>query len=313
MFKKILIPVVLLILALTACSAPAKSESSIESEAPAMAGRQADSVAGVAEESASTEMDSSLSNVKTERMVIKNADLSIVVESPSVSMDAIGKMAEEMGGYVVSSSLYETQINSGAKVPRARITIRVPASDLNNALEQIKSGAGQILSENISGEDVTREYTDLSSRLRNLENAEAQLTKIMDEATKTEDVLAVYNQLVSVQEEIEVIKGQMQYYEQSAALSLISIDIQANEAVQPLTIGGWQPVGVAKKAIQALINTLKFFGNVAIWLALFLLPVILLLYFPIRWLWKGLKWMFKSKKGKKKKEKKVEKEQTQKE
>ncbi len=301
MLKKMLILITLLMLTLTACAVRSSPEMIFEEAAPRAMGGNSDAIYWEEEKSVSTDMESSLSSEEqTERMVIKNADLSIVVEEPSQSMDAIGKMAEDMGGFIVSSYLYQTETDNGVSVPRASITIRVPSGRLNSALDQIKSGAGRILSENISGEDVTREYTDLGSRLRNLENAEAQLIEIMDNATKTEDVLSVYNQLVEVQEEIEVITGQMQYYERSAALSAISVDIQANEAVQPLTIGGWQPVGVAKRAIQALINALKFFGNTAIWLILFLLPVVLILYFPVRWLWKGIKFLFKSKKGKKK-------------
>ncbi len=217
-----------------------------------------------------------------ERLVIKNANLSLVVDDPARSMSAISKLAEEMGGYVVSANLYETQLESGAKVPRATITVRVPAERFTEALERIKQESKQIpLNENISSQDVTREYTDLQSRLRNLEAAEAQLKEIMASATKTEDVLNVYQQLVQVREQIEVIKGQIQYYEQSAALSAISVDLIANEAVQPLRIGIWQPVGTAKNAVQALINTLQFIGRVLIWLALYFLPTLLVLYLII--------------------------------
>jgi hypothetical protein len=223
------------------------------------------------------------------RMVIKDASLSIVVEDPGVTMDAISTLADTLGGYVVSSNLYQTQTAGGQDVPQANISIRVPAEKLDQALETIKNGAGQILSENVSGQDVTQEYTDLESRLRNLERAEEQLAEIMDQAWDTDDVLSVYNRLVEVQEQIEIIKGQMQYYERSAAMSSISIYIQANEAVQPLKIGNWQPVGVAKKAIQALINTLKSLANILIWLALYILPVALVLFFPVRWIWRGLK------------------------
>ena len=233
-----------------------------------------------------------------ERMVIRNADLSIVVEDPSGMMDDISRLAADMGGYVVSSNLSQVETDRGVEVPRARITIRVPAENLDQALEDIKAGAGRILSESVSGQDVTREYTDLQSRLRHLENTERKLTEIMDEARDTEDVLQVYNRLVNVQEEIEMVKGQMQYFEQSARLSSISVTIQANEAVQPLEIGGWQPVGVAKNALQALINTLQFLGDVAIWVGLFVLPVLLILYFPVRYGWKGLKRVFRF--GKKK-------------
>ena len=223
------------------------------------------------------------------RMVIKNASLSIVVEEPGVSIEAITKLASDLGGFVVSSNLYRTQTANGLEVPQANITIRVPADTLDQALAEIKSGAGQILNENVSGQDVTQEYTDLESRLRNLERAEKQLTQIMEQAWETEDVLIVYNRLVEVQEQIELIKGQMKYFEQSAALSAISINIQANEAVQPLKIGNWQPVGVAKRALQALINTLKFLADMLIWIVLYILPVAVILFFPVRWLWRWLK------------------------
>lgn len=214
-----------------------------------------------------------------ERLVIKNADLSVVVPDPASSMDRISAMADEMGGFVVTANLYTQQLESGVEVPRANITIRVPAEKLTDALERIRQESDQLpLNESINSQDVTKDYTDLQSRLRNLEQAEAQLRDIMEEATKTEDVLSVYNELVQVREEIEVIKGQIQYMEQSAALSAISTQLIANEAVTPLTIGGWQPVGVAKRAIQALINAFKYIINAAIWVLIFVLPVLLLIF-----------------------------------
>ena len=262
-------------------------EVMMESSAPMSRG-VADSYAGEADNSVYSEGGLQVKESQV-RMVIKNASLSIVVEEPGVSIEAINKLASDLGGFVVSSNLYRTQTANGLEVPQANITIRVPADALDQALAEIKSGAGQILSENVSGQDVTQEYTDLESRLRNLEKAEKQLTEIMEQAWETEDVLVVYNRLVEVQEQIELIKGQMKYYEQSAALSAISVNIQANEAVQPLKIGNWQPVGVAKRALQALINTLKFLADMLIWIVLYILPVALILFFPVRWLWRWLK------------------------
>jgi hypothetical protein len=244
------------------------------------------------------------------RLVIKTASLSIVVEDPAASLDAISNLATDTGGFVVSSNLYRVTLDGGLEVPQANITIRVPSEKLDQALAEIKSGAGQILNENISGQDVTQEYTDLGSRLKNLERAEEQLTAIMEQAWETEDVLSVYNRLVEVQEQIELIKGQMQYYQQSSALSAISVDIRANEAVQPLKIGNWQPVGVAKRALQALIDTLKFFGNVIIWLGLYILPVVVILYFPARWVWKGVK-KLNSRRKEKREQRKAQREKTQ--
>ncbi|NPV77073.1 MAG: DUF4349 domain-containing protein [Anaerolineae bacterium] len=238
-----------------------------------------------------------------ERIIIKNADLSIVVEDPAASMTAIGTMAEGMGGFIVSSQLYKTRTEEGLEVPVADITVRVPAEKLTEAMDQIKSLVADpqmdVLSENVSGQDVTKEYTDLQSRLKNLQNAEAQLEKIMAEASKTEDVLNVYRELTNVQEQIEVIKGQIKYYDESSRLSALHVNIQSQESVKPLTIGGWQPVGVARDALQALIDTLKFLANAAIWLVIFCLPISILIGIP-GWLIirTGRRWWLKRKQQK---------------
>jgi hypothetical protein len=84
-----------------------------------------------------------------------------------------------------------------------------------------------------------------------------------------------------VREQIEVIKGQMRYYEESAKLSAISVELIANAAVQPITIGGWEPVGVVKDAVQALIRAFQGLTNALIWLVVFVLPVLVVILLPL--------------------------------
>lgn len=228
----------------------------------------------------------------TERIVIKNAGLDIVVDQPAEAMDAIGKMAEEMGGFIVNANLTQMRLSSGAEVPSATITIRVPAERLDEALDRIEAMSNlPVENKSINSQDVTSEYTDLQSRLRNLEAAEAQLLEIMKQAYKTEDVLNVFNQLTQVREQIEVVKGQIKYYQESASLSSIVVNILPNEAAQPLTIGKWQPVGVAKDAIQALIKGLQVLINVAIWLVIFVIPILIIVAIPPFFIIRGiLRW-----------------------
>ncbi len=220
-----------------------------------------------------------------DQLVIQNASLSIIVRDPGKDQDAIAAMAKEMGGYVVSSNLYKYSGESGVEYPEASISIRVPAGKLDETLTRIKGMVEDpdldILNENRSGQNVTKEYTDLKSRLTNLEQAETQLREIMASATKTEDVLAVFNQLTQIREQIEVIKGQMKYYEESAAMSAVDIRIKSKESVAPLTVGGWQPQGVARDALQALINALKFLVNLLIWILIFFVPILIIIILPI--------------------------------
>jgi hypothetical protein len=142
-----------------------------------------------------------------------------------------------------------------------------------------------ILTENVTGQDVTQEYTDLTSRLTNLENAAVQLNRFMEDAETTTDVLNVYNQLVYTQEQIEVLKGQINYYDEASRLSSIALTIRSQEATKPVTIGKWTPGGVAQKAVQALVDMLKFIASVLIWLVIFVAPLLLLGYLPIRIIW----------------------------
>lgn len=233
----------------------------------------------------------SSASASVERMVIKNANLSLIVKDPPSAMDAIAQMAENMGGFVVTADLYQTTTQSGKEVPRASITVRVPAEKLNQALDEIKALSKEPpQKENINSQDITAEYTDLESRLRNLKRAEEQLQEIMDQAYSTEDVLNVYQQLTQVREQIEVIEGQMKFYRESVALSAITVELIAEESIEPLTVAGWKPVGVARDALQALIDAVQFLINAAIWVVIFVLPVLLLIYvifvLPLRALWR---------------------------
>ena len=185
-----------------------------------------------------------------DRLVIQNADYTLVVTDPKAKMDQMTALAQTLGGFVVSANLYQTTSPNGNQVPEGSIVIRVPANKLEEALKQVKADVVEIRNETRSGQDVTQEYVDLESRLKNLQAAEAQLTRIMEDANRTEDVMSVFNQLVYYREQIELVKGQMQYYEQSANYSAISARLIAEESIQPIQVGGWKPQGEVRDAIQ---------------------------------------------------------------
>jgi hypothetical protein len=284
MYKRTLIYLTLVAFLLTSCASAASSPQSAadmyyDMEAP----REAPAPSVGEESSAGYSSNNAFANAQqpSERIVIKNAELSIIVNDPAKSLDRVARMAEGMGGFVVSAHVYRQKLSDGQEVLQASATIRVPAERLTEALQQIRAESSKpVMYENIDSQDVTREYTDLQSRLRNLEAAETQLQEIMLEAKKTEDVLSVYYQLTQVREQIEVTKGQIQYYEQSAALSSITVQLVPDAAVQPLTIAGWEPVGVAKDALQSLINGLRGLATIGIWAVLYALPMLVVVLTP---------------------------------
>ncbi len=204
-------------------------------------------------------------------------------------MKALEAMAVEMGGYVVSSNKYQASTRNGGEAPEAQVVMRIPAEKLDEALDRIKADVVEVQSESRSGQDVTAEYVDLQSQLNNLEATEAQLVKIMENATATEDVLNVFNQLSSIRGQIETVKGQMKYYEQSAALSAVSVHIIAEASIQPIEIAGWKPQGVARDAIQSLVFFFQDFVDFMIRFVLLVLPALILIAIPVYLIFLGVR------------------------
>jgi hypothetical protein len=212
-------------------------------------------------------------------------------------MKQIEAMAKQMGGFVVSSELMQRSTRDGVPAPEGQIAIRVPAEKLDEALERIKQEVVEVRSETRSGTDVTAEYVDLQSRLKNLEAAETQLNEIMKQATDTEDVINIFNQLVYYREQIELVKGQMKYYEEAASLSAVSVRIIAEETIKPLEIGPWQPQGVALEAIQDLVDFMKGFAEFLIRFVLYTLPVLIMIGIPIYLVFIGARAVFRRLRG----------------
>ncbi|MFH1523382.1 MAG: DUF4349 domain-containing protein [Chloroflexota bacterium] len=297
MKKKVFFILIALLLVLAACGVKAASTAAPPYELPAMENGASDEQAYAPLAAATPGRDLYDTGKVTasgaaiqDRLVIMNVDLSIVVADPQVKLDVISKMASDLGGFVVSMNLTQVRMQSGDTAPQGYISIRVPAEKLDTALGQIKVDTVDVPNENRSGEDVTAQYVDLQSQLKNLELAEQGLLAIMDDAknnpgndstTKTQDVLNVYNQVVSVRGQIEQIKGQMKYYEESAAFSLISVTLVAEETIKPIEIGGWKPQGVARNAIQSLVKFLQGFVNFVIFLVLLVLPILIVVFGPI--------------------------------
>lgn len=229
-----------------------------------------------------------------ERLVIQNVNMSIVVVDPKARMEEISNLAVEMGGFVVSSNLYQSSYGPNQiEIPEGNITIRVPSERLDEALDKIKEDTVDVTSENRSGEDVTNQYVDLQSRLKAKQEAEKKLLEIMDNATDAEDVRAIYADVQNVQTEIEVLKGQIKYYEESAALSAVTVNLIAEETVKPIEIGGWKLQGTANDAIQDLIRFTQGFAQFLIRFVLSFLPALILVAIPVYLVFLGVRAIYR--------------------
>jgi hypothetical protein len=197
-----------------------------------------------------------------ERMIVRNGDMSLVVEDVLEARDEIAQLAERLGGYVVNSNIY------GEEETRGSISIRVPSDKFDQALAELRSLAVRVTSESTSTEDITEEYVDLQSRLRNAEATESQYLALLDKATRVEDILAIYESLSQIRYEIEQIKGRIQYLERTSAMSLISINLEPAITLRPLVSPVWSAQETLNTAVRGLTTFGQGLGTAFIWIGI---------------------------------------------
>jgi hypothetical protein len=203
--------------------------------------------------------DSGALLVTEDRMIVRTGDMSLVVEDVTQARDDITRLADRLDGYVVSSWI------SGEKDEmRGSISIRIPDERFEQALAELRELAVRVKSENTQSQDVTEEYTDLQARLNNAEATEKQYLALLEKATDVQDILSIYDSLSRVRQEIEQIKGQMQYLERTAAMSLISVRLE------PEATAVWNAMAVLKSALRGIVVFGQVLGTIAIWLIIFI-------------------------------------------
>jgi hypothetical protein len=223
----------------------------------------------------------------TERVVLRTADISVVVDEPSKAAAIVGRMADELGGFIVSSHAHQLDHEGSDEIDgdaRASVAIRVPAAKLDLALERIERAAIEVTARNISGTDVTQEYTDARSRVRNLQSAEEQLLAVMQKAKETEGVLAVLQRLTNVRSEIEVLEGRIRYFREASRLALIQVELRQPERQR--VAGAWDLANTAGGSFRVLLDVVQFLSRALVFVAIVVLPLGLLgfffLYLPLR-------------------------------
>ena len=155
--------------------------------------------------------------VVQQRIIIRTVDMGVEVDDVGVAIDDIGEMAKRMGGWIVSSN--RPLMHTGS------VSVRVPADMLDQAVLEIRALSLRVQYESSDSRDVTDEYVDLSSRLKNTKATEEALLKLLERAEKVDDALAVQSNLSRVQEDVERLQGRIKYLEQTSAYSLLNVSL----------------------------------------------------------------------------------------
>lgn len=252
--------------------------------------------------------DSLTLSQRSDRLIIKNAEIKLLVENTDTTVDRTTQIVADVGGYIISSRVWYQDWGDD-QFKFSTITIGVPSSQFERTLRRLRDTAIRVLDENATGEDVTDEYVDLESRLENLIATRDRIRGFLDQAQTVEEALDVNEELSKVEGQIEEIQGRINYLSDRAAFSTITITIEPELKELPTptprptsTPTPWNPGETFGEAKDALTNTYKGLIDFAIWIFVVLIPVIAPFVF-IGW----LIWRFTVRKDQKKDSKKTKK------
>lgn len=214
----------------------------------------------------------------TERKLIRNADMILESGSPAESQRRVSSIAEAHGGFVVSSE--SRQMNAEGQLKpemTVTVTIRVPASQFDAVIGEIRGAGSRVAQDKITTQDVTEEYIDLEARIRAKQALEAQFMEIMKQARTVSDALEVQRQLSDVRAEIERLEGRRRFLENQTSLSTISVTIQPPTQIVSST-GFFYSV---KRAFSEGLDVAAMITLGLIRLFIALLPVFIFIVLPI--------------------------------
>ena len=137
------------------------------------------------------------------------------------AFERVSAVAESSGGIVADANIRQEGENR-----RASITIRVPSSRYQDALNQLRGLAVTVDSERINANDVTEEFTDLQSRQRNLEATEQQLLTFLGQARNVTEVMQVQERLTATRGEIEKVRGRINLLGRLTELATIQVQLR---------------------------------------------------------------------------------------
>jgi hypothetical protein len=246
---------------------PARSEEATASRAAAPAAPPAPGAVAAPRQAAAgaaNQSDQAQQNLPSlDRMIIRTVTMTIAVGDVQETFHKVEQIVAEQNGYLAGSQLRQ----DGDRLT-ATATLRIPAdpATYQATLERLRGLAERVVDEQSQAQDVTEEYVDLDSRLRNLRASEESLLALLGKAQRVEDILQIQRELTNVRGQIEQIQGRKQALERRSDLATITLTIRE---VGAFSRPGWSPGATFEEAVRALGVALRGLANVAIWLVVF--------------------------------------------
>jgi len=155
--------------------------------------------------------------VNKKRLLIYKAELDLEVKDIEETQKKILEYINKIDGFLLSMS-------------DEMMTVKVPAEKFDEVIATIIQ-LGILLRKNIFTEDVTKRYSDLLIRLENSVAAKERLIELLKKASAVDEILKIEEQLLRLTQDIELIKGELNYLKENIMFSTITINYSLSREV----------------------------------------------------------------------------------
>src|SRR6266851_123854 len=193
-------------------------------------------------------------------LVIRQAQLTVSVTSGSFDskLSDVRKLVELEQGFIAGT---DAQVNPQLSDDRIRtgvISFMVPAKNFDETIDAVAK-LGKVQNEHISGQDVSAQYVDLQARLANEEAQRDAMLAVLHQAQKISEIIEVQNQLGQITQQIEELKGQIQYLDHNTSFSTVTVNIVEAGAPAPVAANdNWGFATALGDAAHNFVTTINY-------------------------------------------------------
>ena len=155
-----------------------------------------------------------------QKMIIKNGNLSIKSKQIDSSKKYLDVLLKKHQAYYESENIS----NESDKISYT-LRIRVPAINFEQFVTGIENGKDEIISKSIQADNVTEEFVDIETRLKNKRNFLKRYNELLTKANTIKDIMAIEENIRILQEEIESKEGRLKYLSHQVGYSTLEINL----------------------------------------------------------------------------------------
>ncbi|HZL73550.1 MAG TPA: DUF4349 domain-containing protein, partial [Planctomycetota bacterium] len=184
----------------------------------------------------------------SQRKIIRQGELEFEVESFDSTVDKIVRIAAEEKGYI--ATVNSDRLPNG-KV-KGTVVLRVPPESLDRLVLKLRA-LGDLKSQRITSEDITKKYYDLESRLKAARTMETRLIEIIKTGKgEIKDILLAEKELGEWREKIEIFEGEIRFYSNLVTLSTLTLTLAEKDIKSPSLVSVTETVDTGIEAEDVL-------------------------------------------------------------